>query len=29
MRHAVLTAPDRIPDAARERLALLMERYWK
>ena len=29
MRHAVLTAPDRIPAAARERLALLMERYWK
>ncbi len=29
MRHAVLTAPDRIPAAARERLALLMERYWR
>ncbi len=29
MRHAVLTATDRIPAAARERLALLMERYWR
>jgi len=29
MRHAVLTAPERIPTAARERLALLMERYWR
>ncbi len=29
MRHAVLTAPSAIPPAARERLALLMERYWR
>ena len=29
MRFAVLSAPDRIPAEARERLALLMERYWK
>lgn len=29
MRFAVLTNPAAIPGAARERLALLMERYWK
>ena len=29
LRFAVLTAPDRIPAEARERLSLLMERYWK
>jgi 5'-methylthioadenosine phosphorylase len=29
MRHAVLTAPEAIPPATRERLALLMERYWR
>ena len=28
MRHAVLSDPSRIPAPARERLALLMERYW-
>lgn len=29
MRFAVLSAPDRIPAEARERLSLLMERYWR
>jgi 5'-methylthioadenosine phosphorylase len=29
MRHAVLTAPAAVPPEARQRLALLMERYWK
>ena len=29
MRHAVLTAPPAIPAEARERLSLLMERYWR
>lgn len=29
MRHAVLTAPAAIPAGARERLALLMEGYWR
>jgi 5'-methylthioadenosine phosphorylase len=29
MRFAVLTARERIPASTRERLALLMERYWK
>jgi len=29
LRFAVLTAADRIPREARERLSLLMERYWK
>ena len=29
MRHAVLSDPGKIPAPARERLALLMERYWK
>ncbi|HRY44866.1 MAG TPA: S-methyl-5'-thioadenosine phosphorylase [Thermoanaerobaculia bacterium] len=29
MRHAVLTAPEAIPPAARERLAVLKERYWR
>jgi 5'-methylthioadenosine phosphorylase len=29
LRFAVLTAPDRIPREARQRLSLLMERYWR
>ncbi len=29
LRHAVLTAADRIPREARQRLSLLMERYWR
>jgi 5'-methylthioadenosine phosphorylase len=27
-RHAVMTAPDAIPAAARERLAIIMDKYW-
>jgi 5'-methylthioadenosine phosphorylase len=27
LRHAVMTAPDKIPSAARERLALFLDRY--
>jgi 5'-methylthioadenosine phosphorylase len=26
--HAVMTAPDAIPAAARERLAIIMNKYW-
>jgi len=26
--HAVMTAPDAIPAAARERLGIIMDKYW-